>query len=207
MLKQAEKENETNPKQGSKSDDAMALILQQAGKSAAEVAALDPRLLVCFTMGLKDSRLRQSVLMSRPQDFKEAVELAMDFEAEFGSAAPLRLNETGEINAISDLNRNQPWRPRGGAARGGRGRGQFTRTDRRDGSDRESPKCNYCQRPGHTEEYCRRKRARCYKCGQTGHLKRECRDRERNSEGHPNPTHEEQASAVPVFHLAPLDLN
>ena len=40
MLKQAEKENETNPKQGSKSDDAMALILQQAGKSAAEVAAL-----------------------------------------------------------------------------------------------------------------------------------------------------------------------
>jgi len=41
MLKQAENENQNEAaKDSSKSDDAMALILQQAGKSAAEVAAL-----------------------------------------------------------------------------------------------------------------------------------------------------------------------
>lgn len=59
-----------------------------------ETRAMDPKLLVAFTAGLKDLTIKQAVLLGKPQSFSEAVEMAITSRAEFG-----REEKSASVNA------------------------------------------------------------------------------------------------------------
>lgn len=159
----------------------------EATSSTAEVATLDPRLLVAFTMGLHDAQLKQAVLMARPANFTEAVTMALDLEAEFGKSLvkspQINVVEewTGqeqEVNAVGgSYNRNgRSWYKNG--TQHGNNENQFagnrkhasnhnegtasgsTHYEKRNGTSTgkgKKVKCTFCKKIGHELSQCRRK--------------------------------------------------
>lgn len=161
----------------------------QTASTPEEVATLDPRLLVSFTMGLRDAQLKQAVLMGRPLDFKSAVELAMDFEAEFGRNFVNRNIHVNYVQSPSPSNsRKNGYKPQGNGASGNTG-------NNGNGSNRKD-RCRFCKTVGHKIESCRRlmfKENRCFQCKEVGHQRKDCP--------------QTSSSSQQDFQLAPLLLN
>ena len=152
--------------------------------SDAETAALDPKLLVAFTAGLRDNQLRQAVMLAKPQTFSETVDLAITTQAEFGRTDPVmsqvnvvtRSATAGERKAKVHRPTDRESRP---SASG------WTNEARQ-----RKMKCNVCKKPNHVAEDCRIrlfKEGLCFVCKSPDH-QRDFHQRHSNNDSTDQPS-------------------
>ena len=164
----------------------------EACSSEDEVKSLGPRLQAYFLHGLRNGKIREAVMMQKPQSFEDTIAFAIEAEVEYGprdydhhrryvNATPAPVDNSYQGNGHSNRriptsSENRQGRNMPSAQRETRNqRPAANATNRNHTNNRNS--CNYCKKPGHHAGICRKRlfdENKCYECKQTGHMASEC---------------------------------